>query len=430
MTLDDDQILQLIRSVDPARGEDIGDPPSFDVVRARIAARPGSPKRSILHWLGASRLGLFVLGAMLLGGGAAALAATGVIRISAPVHLLLATNQRHVQGKVERHRPRSAHAMAQAESAKATSGAHHRQLPKPVDQVRQATAKPSKMIKSARNHSNIARTGIPKGEHRNNATTVGPTTTSPPLSSTPPVMPATTTGTATTGVGTTTGATTEGAMWPGAPEGPGWIDHPVPMGVNPSLDVLHTVHGTRGSNGTCMYSSSGGGFGDSDYERIEVARNLTTCEFVEAEGPIQDTQERGPNGERWTWVTTTTGTAATATTTTGTAATAITRGSPAPLSATIIVYVLSCGAGELRPGEVEKCHPLENANPRVTELGAQQNPSVGNGRVNPAEGKTTMHVQPGRYEIAWEAGTQYNGPQMVTVSEGQTVEVTLRVQGT
>ena len=117
--------------------------------------------------------------------------------------------------------------------------------------------------------------------------------------------------------------------WPGAPTGPGWHDNPVPKGVNPALDTLHTVQGQRESRGKCINGTARSGPADWRGERIGVASNRSTCEFVEAEGPIQDRsvlEERGPNGERlntpsgpgWSTSNTTTGVPTTATTTTGT----------------------------------------------------------------------------------------------------------------
>jgi hypothetical protein len=62
-----------------------GDPPPFDVVAARIAASaPSAPERSRRRWFGLPRMLVVGLAVAFVGGGAAALAASGVIGVGAP----------------------------------------------------------------------------------------------------------------------------------------------------------------------------------------------------------------------------------------------------------------------------------------------------------------------------------------------------------
>lgn len=81
----DEEILQLVRSADPLGEQSPGDPPPFARVAARIKAPPPGRRHRALSWLRRSRLGVLVCGVALLGGGAAALAASGVLGTGATI---------------------------------------------------------------------------------------------------------------------------------------------------------------------------------------------------------------------------------------------------------------------------------------------------------------------------------------------------------
>ena len=101
---DDDPILALLRSADPARLDISRGLPPFASVRACIEARPRKGGlRRVLDWLGASRLAVLLFGVAVLGGGAGALAATGVIRIGSPVRSHAPANPRGGYGVVVGH---------------------------------------------------------------------------------------------------------------------------------------------------------------------------------------------------------------------------------------------------------------------------------------------------------------------------------------
>jgi hypothetical protein len=92
---------------------------------------------------------------------------------------------------------------------------------------------------------------------------------------------------------------------------------------------------------------------------------------------------------------------------------------PAPeaLSATIAVHVIACGVAELS----ETCRPLETASLRITRLGSD-------GEDLSIETQNhTVHVTPGHYEVALVLPT-VTEPKWVTVSKGQTLDVTLKIE--
>jgi hypothetical protein len=75
----DEELLARLASLDPLGGHSAVEPPPFERVEGRIAsAAEHGGMRRLLAWLRGSRAGLLACTAVLLGGGTAALAATGV----------------------------------------------------------------------------------------------------------------------------------------------------------------------------------------------------------------------------------------------------------------------------------------------------------------------------------------------------------------
>jgi hypothetical protein len=93
---------------------------------------------------------------------------------------------------------------------------------------------------------------------------------------------------------------------------------------------------------------------------------------------------------------------------------------PAKKCATLIVHVYSTAGRELLPGEPLRV-PDESARLRITQIGPR-----GSAPRSWTTSDRTMHVVPGRYEIAFAARTA-GEPRSVTMKAGQTLEVTLTI---
>lgn len=95
------------------------------------------------------------------------------------------------------------------------------------------------------------------------------------------------------------------------------------------------------------------------------------------------------------------------------------------LSATIIVHVFASYAQEctLEQAANHKCEPSpeEGVQLRVSRLGSADEAASS---IDTSE--HTVHVAPGRYEVALTVDTAYK-PQQVTVTAGQTQEVTIEI---